>query len=170
MTQNFILYLTQYLTHEHSNTWLSKVNKMIALLWKFLYILPQHFLLTIYIYETFVSLYLDYGDAVYVKVFNELFHKKLESVYYNAVFAMAGAIWELIREALSRIRIRISSQNRCELGRLCILYKIYKYLILLSPHNLIPINFRSFSSLRATKEIILFKVKFFFPFNDNWME
>ena len=119
----------------------------------------------IYIYETFVSLYLDYGDAVYVKVFNELFHKKLESVYYNAVFAMAGAIRELIREALSRIRI--SSQNRCELGRLCILYKIYKYLILLSPHNLIPINFRSFSSLRATKEIILFKVKFFFPFNDN---
>ena len=76
--------------NEHINTVLSKVNKMIALLRKFQHILPRHSLLTIY--KTFIRPHLDYGDVIYDKVFNHSFHKKLESVQYNAALSMTGAI------------------------------------------------------------------------------
>ena len=58
------------------NSVLFKVNKIIALIQKFQYILPRHSLLTIY--KTFVRPYLDYGD---------IFYKKLESVQHNAALA-----------------------------------------------------------------------------------
>ena len=57
---------------------------------KFQHILPRHSLLTVY--KTFVRPYLDYGDVIYDKVFNQSFHKKCESVQYSAVLAMTGAI------------------------------------------------------------------------------
>ena len=42
--------------------------------------------------KTFVRPHLDYIDVAYDKVFNESFHKKLESVQYNFALAMTGAI------------------------------------------------------------------------------
>ena len=68
--------------NKHINTMLSIVNKMIALLRKFQHILPRHNLLTVY--KTFIKPPLDYGDVIYDKVFIQSFHKKLESVEYNA--------------------------------------------------------------------------------------
>ena len=44
------------------------------------------------IYKTFVRPHLHFGDVVYGKLFNESFHKKVESVHYNAVLAMTVAI------------------------------------------------------------------------------
>ena len=127
--------------NEHINTVLSKVNKMITLLRKFQHILPRHSLSTIY--KTFIRPHLDYGDVIYDNVFNQLFHKKLESVQYNAAIAMTGAIWGTNTEKLYRELGLESLQNRRQLGRLCLFYKIYKnhnppYL-----HNLIPKNFQS---------------------------
>lgn len=49
--------------NENINTALSKVNKMIDLFQKVQYILPQHFLLTIY--KTSVRPHLNYGGAKY---------------------------------------------------------------------------------------------------------
>ena len=63
---------------------------MIALLQKFQHILPQHYLLMTY--KTFVRPHLDYGDVIYDKEFNQLFHEKPESVQYNAVLALTGTM------------------------------------------------------------------------------
>ena len=76
--------------NEHINTVLFKINRIIALLQKFQHILPQHSLSTMN--KTFVRPHLDYIDVAYDKVFNESFHKKLESVQYNFALAMTGAI------------------------------------------------------------------------------
>ena len=35
---------------------------------------------------------LDYADIIYDQAYNSAFHDKLESVQYNACFAMTGAI------------------------------------------------------------------------------
>ena len=35
---------------------------------------------------------LDYCDVIYDKIFNEFWHKKLESAQYNAALAITGAI------------------------------------------------------------------------------
>ena len=58
----------------HIDRVLSKVNKIVTLLRKFQYILPQQSLLIIY--KTFVRPHLDYGKVVYDKVFIESFYKK----------------------------------------------------------------------------------------------
>ena len=71
------------------NAVLSKVNKMIALLRIFQHILPRHFLLTIC--KTFIIPHLDYKVFIYDKALNQSFHKKLESIQYNAALAMTGA-------------------------------------------------------------------------------
>ena len=125
--------------NEHINTVLSKVNKIIALLQKFQHILPQKFLLTIY--KTFVRPHLDYGDVVYDKVFNESFHKKLESVPYNAALAMTGAIRGTNTERLYQELGLESLQNRAKLRRLCLFYKIFKDHTPPYLHNLIPKKF-----------------------------
>ena len=150
------------------NTVLAKVNKMIALL----NVLPRHSLLTIN--KTFLRPHLDYSDVVYDKVFNESFHKKRESVQYNAAVAMKGAIRGTNTEKLYQKLGLESLQNRRKLRKLYLFYKIIHkdhtppYL-----HNLSPTNFQRSCSLRATKNIPFFWVKHepfkssFFSFNDN---
>ena len=71
---------------------LSKVNKTIGLLRKFQLILPRHSLITIY--KTFIRPHLDYGDVICDRVFNELFHQRLESIQYNAAVAITTTIRE----------------------------------------------------------------------------
>ena len=91
---------------------------MIALLQKFQHILPRHYLLVIY--KTFVRPHLDYNDVIYDKEFNQLFHKKSESVQYNAVLALTGAIQETNTEKLNQEFVLKSLQNR---QKLCLFYK-----------------------------------------------
>ena len=103
--------------------------------------------------------HLDYGDVVYDKVFNESFHKKLESVQWEAVLAMTVAIRGTNTEKLYKESGLELSQNRRKLPRLGLFYKIYKHHTLPYLRNLIPKSFQSSYSLRATTEIPLFRVK-----------
>ena len=78
--------LDDKLSYEHHFKFvLNKVQKTIGLLRKFQQILPRQSILVI-------RPHLDYGDIVYDRVFNESFHKNLESLQYNAATAIAGAI------------------------------------------------------------------------------
>ena len=44
------------------------------------------------IYKSFARTHLDYGDIIYDQTFNESFHQRIESMQYNAVIAITGAI------------------------------------------------------------------------------
>ena len=87
------------------------------------------------------------------------FIKKLESVQYSAVLAMTDAIRGTNTEKLFQ-ELRLESlENKPNLRRLCLFYKIYKDHTSPYLHNLIPKNFRSSYSLRTTNDIPLFRVK-----------
>ena len=75
-----------------------KINKTISLLRKLQSILPRAPLITIY--KPFVRPHLDYGDILYDQRFNNSFHKRLESIQYNAVLAITGAVRAISREKL----------------------------------------------------------------------
>ena len=75
---------------EHISSILSKFNKLTAVIRKLQTVLPRHSLLTIC--KAFIRPHLDYYDVIYGKIFNESWHKKLESAQYNAALAIAGAI------------------------------------------------------------------------------
>ena len=53
-------------------------------------VLPRHSLLTVY--RAFIRPHLDYCDVIYGKIFNESWHKELESAQYNVALAITGAI------------------------------------------------------------------------------
>ena len=53
-------------------------------------VLTSHSLLTIY--TAFVRPHLDYCDVICNKIFNEPWHKKLESAQDNVALAIAGTI------------------------------------------------------------------------------
>ena len=42
--------------------------------------------------KTFIRPYLNYGDVIYDRTFNESFHQHLESIQYNAAIAITGTI------------------------------------------------------------------------------
>ena len=44
------------------------------------------------IYKLFARPHLDYSDIIYDQTFNESFHQRIESIQYNAAFAIAGSI------------------------------------------------------------------------------
>ena len=60
--------------------------------------LPRAPLITIY--KSFVRPHLDYGDILYDQTFNNPFHKRLESIQYNAALAITGAVRAISREKL----------------------------------------------------------------------
>ena len=63
----------EYLTVMRAN-----VSRTIALLRKLQHVLPRYALITIY--KSFIRPYLDYGDILYDKAFNESFHQKIEPI------------------------------------------------------------------------------------------
>ena len=70
-------------------------------------ILPRRSLVTIY--KSFIKSHLDYGGTIFHQVFNESFHDNLESIQYNALLAVTGAIRSTLKKkALLGIRFRIS--------------------------------------------------------------
>ena len=77
---------------------MNKVNKPIGLLQKLQNILPREPQLTIY--KSFVRPHLDYGDIIYDQHYNNSFHQKLQSIQYNVVLAITGAIRDSSREKL----------------------------------------------------------------------
>ena len=101
---------------EHYKTMLSKTNRtVIGLLRKLQSLLPRAALITIY--KAFVRPHLDYVDVLYDQAFNTSSHEKLESIQYNACFALFGAIrgtskenvyQELGIKYIKRIRLGLS--------------------------------------------------------------
>ena len=99
--------LDDKLSYEHNLKFvLKKVSKAVNLLREFQQDLLRQSLITIY--KLFILPHLDYGDIVYDWVFHKSFHKKLESIQYNAAIAITGALKGTFSEKFfSRIRIRI---------------------------------------------------------------
>ena len=70
----------------------SEANKGIGILRKLYNVLPRSSLITIY--KSFIQPHLNYGAIIFDQSENEGFYKKIESVQYNAVLSITGAIQE----------------------------------------------------------------------------
>ena len=129
--------------------------------------LPRHSLLTIY--KAFIRPHLHYCDVIYDKIFNESWHKKLESAQYNAVSAITEAIRGNDTEKLYQELGLESLRKRSKLRRFSVFYKIYRDQSPLYLYNLIPAKTPGNYPLRNVKEIPTIKVKhrffenYFFP-------
>ena len=96
---------------EHHNKVESKINKTISIICKLQNVLTRLALLTIY--KSFIRPYLDHGDIIYDKAFNDSFHAKLVSLQYNTTLTITGAI----RGSSTRVQINFSElhgENLCE--------------------------------------------------------
>ena len=145
----------------------AKVSRSIALLRKLQHGLPRQVLITIY--KSFIRPYLDYGDILYDKAFNESFHQKIESIQYNACLAKSGAIRGSSREKIYQELGLESPQHRRWYRKLCYFYKIYNakspdYLF-----QLIPLKKSSYTTRNADNipffkfRYNFFKIRFFRP-------
>ena len=74
----------------HISWILSIFNKLTAVLRKLKTRLPRYSLLTIY--KAFIRTQLNYCNVICDKIFNESWHKKLESAQYNAMLPIARAV------------------------------------------------------------------------------
>ena len=83
---------------EHLKMVSLKICKTLKLLQKLQNLLPRSALITIY--KAFVRPYLDYGDILNDQAYNMSFHRKLESIRYNACLAITGAIRGTSKEKL----------------------------------------------------------------------
>ena len=79
---------------EHLKSVLKKISETVSLLQNFQGILPRTSLITIY--KSFARPHLDYGGIIYYQTFNESFHERIESIQYNAVVTITGAIEVLL--------------------------------------------------------------------------
>ena len=92
------------------------------------------------IYKSFAPPNLDYGEIIYDKAYNESFQSKLESIQYNTVLAITGAIKGSSREKLyQELGLESLSMRRWH-KKLSLPFKIIKtesppYLFSLEPKN-----------------------------------
>ena len=114
---------------EHLKNIQAKMNKSTALLRELQTTLSRSTLLTIY--KAFIRPHLDYGDTIYDQAYNDSFHKKLESVQYNAALAITGTITGTSSEKLYRKLGLESLQQRRWYRKLCTL----DYLFNINPKN-----------------------------------
>ena len=90
------------------------------------------------IYKAFIRPHLDYCDVIYDKIFNESWHKNLESTQCNAALAITQDIRGTNTMKLYQELGLKSLQNRCKLRRLSLFHKIYNDQSALYLYNLIP--------------------------------
>ena len=91
--------LDSILSYEnHLQSVFSRVNMTIGLLRKFEPTLRRKSLVAIY--KSFIRRHLDYSDVIYDRASNESFKQSLESLQYNTVIAITGAIRGTSREKL----------------------------------------------------------------------
>ena len=92
-------------------------------------------------------------------MFDESWHKKLESAQYNAALAITRAIRGTNTVKLSEIGITALAKQS-KLRRLNLFYKIYEDQSPLYLYNLIPAKTPgNYYPLRKVKEIVILKVK-----------
>ena len=118
--------------------------------------LPRAALITIY--KAFVRPHLDYGDVRYYQAFNAWFHEKLESIQYNACFALTGAIRGTSKEKIYQELGLELLQIRRWYRQLCLFYKIYKDQCPFYLYNIIPAT-NTHHTFRNSDEISYFKTK-----------
>ena len=128
----------------HINTILTKVNRTTSLFRKFQQVWPRPFLITIY--KAFIRLYLDYGDVIFDKAFNNSFHPKLESIQYNAALVITGAIRGTSKEKLCQELGFESLQYRRWFRKLYLFYKIIEHRSSSYLYGLIPKPLNSYST------------------------
>ena len=107
---------------ERSKAITNKMNKSIGLFRKFQYFLPRKSLLTIY--KSFIRPQLDYGDIIYDQSYNNSFHKRLESLQYNAALPITGSIHGTSKEKLYNELGLESLQNKRWYRKPSFLYKV----------------------------------------------
>ena len=107
---------------EHIHYTLIKTCKIIGLIRKLQPIIPTTALLTIY--KSFLRPHLDYGDVIYDHAFNESFQNKLESVQYDAVLEITGAIRGSLRENLyQELGLESLLKSRQWYQKLCLFFR-----------------------------------------------
>ena len=123
--------------------------------------------------------HLDYGDILYHQGFNSYFHNSLESVKYNACFAITGAIRGTSKKKKKKkkldqeLDLEFLRLWRCY-RKLCLFYKIFKnqhpkYLFHLITVRHVPYTTRNMHNLPTFKSKQCFE-KLFFPVYSLWME
>ena len=151
----------------HIKTILTKMNRTIGLLRKFQQVLPRPSLITIY--KAFIRPHLDYGDVIFDQAFNNSFHQRLESIQYNTVLAITGAIRGTSKEKLYQELGFESLQSRRWFRKLSVFYKIIKNkspscLYYLIPKPLTSYSNRNSENLPPSKaNHSFFKNTFFHP-------
>ena len=123
---------------QHLKSVLNKVKKTIGLLRKFQQSLPRQSSITIY--KSLIRPQLGYSDIVYDRAFNELFHKNVQSIQYNAAIVITETIRSTSSEKLFLELGLESLKSRLWLWKLCLFYKIFhekspSYLFQLIPPN-----------------------------------
>ena len=86
--------------------------------------MPRKLLVTVYKY--FIKPHLIYGDIIYDEAYSATFHRKLESIQYNAALAITVAIQVTSKEKLYQELGFASLQQRRWYRKLCYFYKIFK--------------------------------------------
>ena len=118
--------------------------------------LPRPVLLTMY--KAFVRPHLDHGAIIYDEAYNKTFHKKLESIQYNAYLALSGAIRGSSRQKLYHELGWESLQCQRWYRKLCLFYKIFKENKPVYLFNLIPSKNSNYNT-RNTDKITPFHIK-----------
>ena len=83
---------------QHIHSAISKVNKGISVIKKLRHNLPRKSLVTIC--KASLRPLIDYGDIIYDQPQNESFCEKIESVQYEAILAITGAIQGTSRDKI----------------------------------------------------------------------
>ena len=106
----------------HINEKIKKATKDINVIRKMNLPLPRFSLLTIY--KSFARPHLGYVDVIYDQPNNSSLSDKIETLQYNAVLALTGAIKGTSKEKLYQELGLESLRNRRWLMRMSYLYKI----------------------------------------------
>ena len=83
---------------DHYKIIINNTDRTIGLLRKLQSLLPRTALITMC--KAFVRPHLHYGNVLYDKAFSAAFHKKLESIQYNAGLPLTGTIRGTLREKI----------------------------------------------------------------------
>ena len=156
-----ILLDTRLAFHNHIKEIIKKTTKNIGPLRKLQNILPRSALITIY--KALIRPILDYSDIAYDKVCNNSFHKKLESIQYNAWLALSGAIRQTSKDKMYQELSFESLQHRCWCRRICSFYnpEVIKRLTRICPglSHLRYYKFKYNFKIPSTLCVIVDKVK-----------
>ena len=131
----------------HIKAILTKVNRTLSLLRRFHQLLPRPSLITIY--KAFRRPHLNYGDVIFDQAFNNSFHQRLESIQYNAVLAINGAIRGNSQDKLYQELGFKSLQSRRWFQKLSLFYKIIKNKWPSYFYHIIPKSLTSYSTCNS---------------------